>query len=106
MSEKLYYSIREVAAMFSLNESTLRFWETEFETIHPKKTTTGIRQYTQKDIEEVRMVNFLVREKGMTLAGARKKIKDDRRSVSAKVELLDRLNKIKDELLAIKSELD
>lgn len=102
---KIFFSIGEVARLFDLNESTLRFWEKEFDNIQPKKTTKGFRQYTKADIENIRMVYHLVKEKGMTLVGAKKVIHDSKRKLSTKLELLDRLNAIKEELVAIKAEI-
>lgn len=105
-SRKLYYSIGEVAELFAVNESTLRFWEKEFpETIKPKKNVKGVRSYTKEDIERIRLVHFLVKEKGMTLAGARKKIKEDRKGMTAQFELAQRLRKIRAELLTLQEEL-
>ena len=69
--QRLYYSISEVAKMFDVNESTLRFWEKEFDIIQPRKTAKGTRFYRQEDIESVRLIYHLVKEKGLTLAGAR-----------------------------------
>lgn len=102
---KIFYSIGEVARMFDLNESTLRFWEKEFDSIKPKKATKGFRQYTKADIEDIRLVYHLVKERGMTLVGAKKVIRNNKRKLSAKVELLDRLNAIKEELVAIRDEI-
>lgn len=104
-SKKLFYSIGEVAEMFGVNESLLRFWEKEFDTIRPRKNAKGTRTYTKDDIEDVRLVFFLVKEKGMTLAGAKKRIKEQKRAVTAQVELLGRLQKIKSELLSVRAEL-
>ena len=67
---KLYFSISEVAQMFDVNESTLRFWEKEFDIINPRKTSKGTRFYKQEDIDAVRLIYHLVKERGMTLAGA------------------------------------
>jgi len=105
-SRKLFYSIGEVAAMFDVNESLLRFWEKEFDTIKPKKNAKGTRSYTKADIEDIRLIYHLVKERGMTLVGAKKRIKEEKRTVSAQVEVIDRLKKIKGELLILKSELD
>ena len=66
---KLYFSISEVAQMFDVNESTLRFWEKEFDQIRPRKTGKGTRSYRQEDIDAIRLVYHLVKERGMTLAG-------------------------------------
>lgn len=103
---KLFYSIGEVAAIFDVNESLLRFWEKEFDIIKPKKNSKGTRSYTKEDIEDIRLIYHLVKEKGMTLAGAKKRIKEEKRTVTAQVELIDRLKRIKGELLTMKSELD
>jgi len=70
---KLFYSISEVAQMFNVNESLLRFWEREFEIIKPKKNEKGTRQYRKEDVETIRLIYHLVKEKGMTLQGARTK---------------------------------
>lgn len=104
-ASKLYYSIGEVADQFGVNESLLRFWEKEFDTIKPKKNAKGTRSYTKEDIEAIRQVFFLVKERGMTLAGAKKQLKDNRRSVSAKMEALQRLTSVKETLLSIKRSL-
>ncbi len=105
-SRKLFYSIGEVAAVFHVNESTLRFWEKEFPTvIKPKKNAKGTRNYTKDDIENIRLIHFLLKEKGMTLAGARKKLREEKKGMTAQHELTDRLKKIKSELLKLQSEL-
>ena len=93
---KLYYSIGEVADMFGVNTSLLRFWEKEFPQISPKTAGRGIRQYRKEDVETIGLIYHLVKEKGMTLPGARQRLK----------EIMNRLKAIKEELLAIKGELD
>ena len=102
---KLFYSIGEVAAIFDVNESLLRFWEKEFDTIKPKKNSKGTRSYTKEDIEDIRQIYFLVKEKGMTLIGAKKRIKEERKGVSAQIEVVDRLRKVREELLKMKEEV-
>ena len=67
---KMYYSISEVAKMFNVNESLLRYWEKEFPIIAPRKAGGNVRQYRKEDIENIRLVYHLVKEKGMTLQGA------------------------------------
>lgn len=101
-NKKLYHSISEVAAMFNLNESTLRFWEKEFNIIRPRKTGKGTRFYKQEDIEAVRLIHYLVRERGMTLAGARQKIKDNKDDTVKQEEIVNKLKQIKAEILAIR----
>jgi len=104
-SRKLFYSIGEVAAIFGVNESLLRFWEKEFDTIKPKKNSKGTRSYTKEDIESIRLIFHLVKEKGMTLVGAKRRIKEDKRGVTSQVELVDRLTRVREELLNLKQEI-
>lgn len=103
---KLYYSIAEVAEMFDVNPSLLRFWEKEFPQISPKTAGRGIRQYRKEDVETIGLIYHLVKEKGMTLPGARQKLKDNRENTVRNYEIVNRLKAVKEELLAIKKELD
>jgi DNA-binding transcriptional MerR regulator len=103
---KLYYSIKEVADQFGVNESLLRYWEQEFPQLKPHKSPKGNRQYTKDDIEEIRLIYHLVKEKGLTLEGAKKKIADNKSDVIDKLGLINRLKCIKKEILDIKKELD
>lgn len=104
--QRLYYSISEVAQMFEVNESTLRFWEKEFDIIRPRKTTKGTRFYRQEDINSVRLIYHLVKERGMTLAGARQKLKDNRETTIRQEEIVNRLKQIKEELLSLRDAFD
>ena len=104
-SEKHYYSIGEVAAKFGLAPSTLRFWEKEFETIKPFKNKKGDRFYTQEDIDHLAMINHLVKERGMTLKGAKTKIKENKSETENTFEIVQKLQMIKSYLLEIKDEL-
>lgn len=92
--------------MFALNESTLRFWEEKFNTIHPRKNGKGTRFYKQEDIDAIRLVHYLVKERGMTLAGARQKLKDNKDSVVRQEEIVNRLKQIKSELVSIRDAFD
>ena len=74
--EKLYYSISEIADMFSVSQSLIRYWESEFEVLNPRKNGKGNRMFTQKDIGNFKKIYELVKEKGFTLEGARKKLKE------------------------------
>lgn len=103
---KLYYSISEVAKMFGVNESLLRYWEKEFPMIAPKKAGGNIRQYRKEDIENIRLVYHLVKEKGMTLAGAKQRLKMNKEATMNTAEILERLKEIKKELLSMRKELD
>ena len=95
---KLYYSIGEVAEMLGVSETLLRYWEKEFPTITPKKSGRNIRQYSQEDIEQVRLIHHLVKVKGMKLAAARKALRN--------MEIVSRLQAVREELMQIKKELD
>jgi DNA-binding transcriptional MerR regulator len=103
---KLYYSISEVADMFGVAPTLLRFWEKEFPQISPKTTGGGIRQYRKEDVDTIGLIYHLVKEKGMTLPGARKRMEDNREATVRSYEVLTRLKAIREELLAIKKELD
>lgn len=103
---KLYYSISEVAKMFNVNESLLRYWEKEFPIISPKKAGGNVRQYRKEDIENVRLIYHLVKEKGMTLQGAKQRLKANRETVVRTAEILDRLKLIREELVSMRKELD
>lgn len=103
---KLYYAISEVAEMFDVNESLLRFWEKEFPIINPQKTTKGTRQYRKEDLDCIQLVYHLVKEKGMTLAGAKQRLKANKDDTVKNMEIINRLQAIKKELLSIKKELE
>ena len=104
---KLYYSIGEVAQMFNVSETLLRFWEKEFPTIKPQKAGRGIRQYTKADIEQVKLVYHLVKERGMTLQGARDTIRRDKsKTVNRNIEVIEKLKEIRSELQAIGRDLN
>ena len=103
---KLYYSIGEVTKMFDVNESLLRYWEKEFPIISPKKAGGNVRQYRKEDIENIRLVYHLVKEKGMTLQGAKQKLKMNRETTIRTTEILDRLKLIREELVSMRKELD
>jgi DNA-binding transcriptional MerR regulator len=103
--EKLYYSIGEVADMFQVNPSLIRFWEKEFDIIRPKKNKKGNRFFTSQDIDNLRLIYHLVKEKGLTLQGARKKIKENREDTHNNFEVIKTLNEIKSLLLDIRESL-
>ncbi len=102
--KRLYYSIKEVADHFAVNVSLLRFWEKEFDNINPKKTAGGTRQYTKEDIRQVSIVYHLVKENGLTLEGARQALKSKKDDEEKRIELLERLQNIKNELVSIEEE--
>ena len=84
--------------MFGLNESTLRFWEKEFEEIAPKKNDKGTRFYLQEDIEQIRLIYYLLKVRGMTIPGARQKLKDNRNETINQEGIYHCLKHVKSEL--------
>ena len=103
---KQFYSIAEVSEMFHLPASLLRYWEKEFPTIKPKKSSNNIRMYTKDDIEEIRLVNDLVKGRNMKLAAARELIQRNRNGVRNSNDLLNRMTNVREQLMLIKKELD
>lgn len=103
--EKIYYSIGEVAEMFHVAPSLIRFWESEFEIIQPKKNRKGNRQFTREDIDHVRTIYHLVKEKGFTLQGAKEMLKNDSQAVKDKMEMLDSLKRIRQFMADLRDKL-
>ncbi|HRF86171.1 MAG TPA: MerR family transcriptional regulator [Alloprevotella sp.] len=102
---KQFYSIGEVAEMLQVNETLLRFWEREFPQINPKKASRNIRQYTKKDIEQIRLVYNLVKVRGLKIAAAREALRKNKEGTVRTVEVIERLRAVKAELQAIRKEL-
>ena len=103
---KLYYSIKEVAEMFDVAESLLRYWEKEFPQLKPKTGGNNIRQYSDKDIELIRSIHNLVKVRGFKLAAARKVLTHNKNVVDKNAEVMEKLMNVKEELLEIKRQLD
>ena len=102
---KIYYAIGEVAKMFEVNTSLIRFWEKEFDIIKPKKNKKGNRLFTKKDIENFHVIFYLVKERGYTLDGAKKKLKDNKDDTIKNAEIVKSLQKLKSFLIELKEEL-
>ncbi|HAN00144.1 MAG TPA: MerR family transcriptional regulator [Marinilabiliales bacterium] len=103
--EKLFYTIGEVAAMFDVNTSLIRFWEKEFDIIKPKRNKKGNRLFTKQDVENFYIIYHLVKERGLTLDGARKKMKENREDTINNFEVIQSLENIKALLLEVKESL-
>lgn len=107
---KLYYTIGEVADMFEVNPSLIRFWEKEFDIIKPKKNKKGNRLFTPEDIDNFKVIYNLVKEQGLTLEGAKKYLKGHKSEVKHELksereqftEIIGKLNDIKFELIRLK----
>ena len=103
--KKIYYSIGEVAVMFDVNKSLIRFWEKEFSIIKPKKNKKGNRYFTEKDINNFKIIFHLVKERGYTLDGAKKKLRENKEGTIKNVEIVNQLKDIRTQLVAIREVL-
>ena len=104
LPEKRYYSIGEVAKAFNVNPSLLRFWEKEFVEIQPKKKQSGTRKYTPENVLTIQFIYHLVKEKGLTLQGAKKQLRLKSKA-NPKIEILAKLENIKAALEQLKEKL-
>ncbi|MBP5258387.1 MAG: MerR family transcriptional regulator [Prevotella sp.] len=105
-NKKLYYSIKEVSEIVGVNDSTLRFWEQEFPHLKPKTTSNKVRQYTERDIEQIKIIYNLVKVRGFRIAAARKMINENRSGTDKSAKILESLITVREELKELKSKLD
>ena len=105
LPKKRYYNIGEVAKAFEVNTSLLRYWENQFKEIKPKKKTSGIRKYTPQDVQNIKLIYHLLKEKGMTIEGAKNQLKDSKSSEENKMDVLKKLERIKKELENLRDNL-
>lgn len=103
--EKKYYSIGEVAEIFGVATSLIRFWETEFDVIRPRKNKKGNRQYTKEDVDYIKLIYHLVKEKGYTLHGAKDFIKNNKDQAVTKLEAIESLKKVRNFLAELRDKL-
>ena len=99
-------SIGKVAEKLKISESTLRFWEKEFDIIRPKTNNKGTRFYVEEDIKAIRLVYYLVKEKKLTLAGARKKLKENREEIVCQEEIVNKLKGIRGKIQSLIDTID
>jgi len=104
--DKKYYKIRDVADMLDIPAPTLRFWEKEFPRLKPRRNDGGTRFYTRGDIETLRKIKYLVKEKGLKIAAARQALSADDNELSKKLEVIERLKSIREKLTGLASGLD
>ncbi len=102
---KRYYGIGEIAKAFDVNTSLIRFWDKEFDILKPKKNAKGDRKFTIDDVNNIKLIYHLVKERGFTLEGARTHIKEGQKKVLDKFEIISKLETVKAQLLLIKNEL-
>jgi DNA-binding transcriptional MerR regulator len=105
VSERLYHSITQVAAMFQVNTSLLRFWEKEFPQIKLRKNGKGDRLYTKEDIQLIGTIHYLTKQRKFTLEGTREYLKKDKKTVENETEIVQSLLQVKQFLLDIKKSL-
>ena len=103
--DKRYYPIRDVAAMFEVNASTLRFWEKQFPELKPKTNARGVRMYSPENIETLRQIYYLVKERGFTLKGAKQKKQQNPAETAQVEDVVRRLMKLREELQSFKQTL-
>ena len=103
----MYYSIKEVSELLDETEPTLRYWEGEFQdVISPRRNERGVRFYSEKDIDDVRMIKFLIRNNGLTLEGVRKRLKNNKEAAIRQSKVAQHLNNIKAELKELGKAMD
>lgn len=102
---KRYYSISEVADMFGVSKSLIRFWESEFEILKPHKNSKGDRRFTQQNLEQLQTIYHLVKERGFTLSGAKQEIKDQQQREKEKKEIIETLERLKEGLSELKDKI-
>ena len=103
---KLYYTIKEVAQMMNVSESLLRYWESEFPHLRPKTTGNRVRQYTQKDIDQIKVIYNLVKVRGFKIAAARAYLRDKRSAADKSSEMIAMLKSVRDQLVELKKHID
>ncbi len=102
---KLLYSMGEVTEMFDVNASLIRYWESKFDCLKPQKNKKGNRLFTPEDVENLKLIYHLVKEKGMTLEGANRTMKRNRHGVAHESSVLERLQKIRAMLVEVRESL-
>ena len=105
LPEKRYYGIGEVAKAFGVNTSLIRFWEKEFDALKPKKNAKGNRKFTPEDIKNLKLIYYLVKERGLTLDGAKTRLKEEKKKTLNNFDLISKLEDIKNNLIKIKDQL-
>jgi len=103
--EKLFYPIGDVAKMFDVSVSSIRYWENEFDILKPKKNKKGNRIFTKKDVENLRIIYHLTKERGFTLEGAKKKLRENKADTIDNVEIINHLKSIRQFLVEFREEL-
>ena len=104
--DKDYYKIKDVAELIGVPQSTLRYWEKEFPECSPRRSASNIRYYTPADIETLRIIHFLLKVRGLKLDAAREQLRVNRHNVSRRMEVIDRLRQVREELVNLRKALN
>ncbi len=105
LPEKRYYTIGEVAKAFDVNTSLIRFWEKEFDVLKPKKNAKGNRKFTPDDINNLKLIYHLVKERGFKLEGAKTHLKEEKQKTLSNFEIITKLEGVKNQLIKLKNQL-
>ena len=105
LPKKLYYSIGELSKAFGVKNSLIRFWDKEFDILKPKKNKKGNRLFTSKDIKNIQIIYHLLKERGFTVEGAKKKLKENKKDTIDNIKIVNYLKDIRGFLVKLKEEL-
>tara|TARA_B100000767_G_scaffold236146_1_gene229734 strand:+ start:141 stop:473 length:333 start_codon:yes stop_codon:yes gene_type:complete len=103
--QKLFYKIGEVAKEFNVNVSLIRFWEKEFDILKPKKNRKGNRLFTKKDLANLKIIYHLLKERGFTINGAKKKLRENKEDTTDNLKIINHLQEIRNFLVKLREEL-
>ena len=103
---KQYYKIKDVVEMLGVQQSTLRFWEKEFDCLNPRRSASNVRYYTPADIEMIRVISYLLRNRGLKLEAAKEQMRHNRGNVSRRIRAIERLENVRDTLSSLLKSLN
>ena len=104
--EKIFFTIGEVAGMLGVTPSSIRYWESNFNELAPPKSSGGTRLFSQNDIETLKLINYLVKERGLTIKGAQLKLKHNREDTVNTWEIVNRLKVVREKLIELRNEME
>lgn len=104
--DKKFYKISQVSELLSVPQSTLRFWETQFNILRPKRSEKGTRFYTPEDLEKIRMIQYLIKDRGFKIEKAQEIIKHNHSGVTKRYQAMKRLQEVREQLLALLASID
>lgn len=104
--EKIFFTIGEVAGMLGVTPSSIRYWENNFNELAPQKSSGGTRLFSQNDIETLKLINYLVKERGLTIKGAQMKLKHNREDTVNTWDIVNRLKTVREKLIELRNEME